>query len=161
MSAARSALLAAVTFLVMMPETLPVPVLRGLVVDRFGVGHTLASLFMVANMLGAIVAAPLAGLWVDRFGRRRRLCVFALVADALLMQALAHPVDYAIFLGLRVLEGACHIVALTLLMSLVADRAGEHRGRALGALGVGLTLGVATGAAVGGVLGRSEPLLTL
>ena len=30
----RFALLAVVTFLIMMPETLPVPVLRGLVIDR-------------------------------------------------------------------------------------------------------------------------------
>lgn len=158
---ARFASLAAVMFLMMMPETLPVPVLRGLVIDRFGVSDGLATLFMVANMLGALIAAPLAGLWVDRSGRRRRLCVLALFADALAMQALAHPVDYSTFLALRVVEGGCHIVALTLLMSLVADAARERRGRALGWLGVGLTLGVATGAAVGGVIGKHDPLLTL
>ncbi|MCR9243411.1 MAG: MFS transporter [bacterium] len=157
----RHALLAATMFLLMMPETLPVPVLRGLVIERFGVDDSLATLFMVANMLGALLAAPIAGLWVDRSGRRRRLCILALLCDAVAMQALAHPLDYGVVLALRVVEGSCHIIALTMLMSLVADSAGERRGRALGSLGVGLTLGVATGAAIGGIIGKNEPLVTI
>lgn len=161
LSATRALLLAVVTFLLMLPETLPVPVLRALVLERFATSDALASLFMAANMVGALIAAPLVGLFVDRSGRRRSLAVLALAADAVLMQALAHPHDYATFLLLRVFEGAAHITALTLLMSLVADAAGERRGRALGCLGAGLTLGVATGAALGGALGRRDPLLTL
>lgn len=158
---AKALLLGGLTFLLMLPETLPVPVLRGLVVDRFGVGDRLATWFMAANMVGALLFAPLVGWWIERTGRRRRLAVFLLALDALLMQALAHPVDYTSFLLLRVGEGAAHLAALVTVMSLVADAAGERRGRALGAQGAGLTLGVATGAAIGGVLGRSDPLLTL
>ena len=161
MTPSRTVLLGGLTFLLMLPETLPVPVLRDLVVTRFGVSDGLASLFLVANMIGALIATPLVGLHVDRTGRRRRLCIAALLADALLMQALAHPLDYGTFLALRALEGAAHLSALTLLMSLVADAAGERRGRALGAVGCGLTFGVATGAAIGGVLGKHDPLMTL
>ncbi|MCA8965111.1 MAG: MFS transporter [Planctomycetes bacterium] len=161
LSLGRCLLLAAVTFLLMLPETLPVPVLRGLVMDRFGVGDGLASLFLAANMLGALIAAPLVGLYVDRTGRRRAIAIVALLLDTVLMQALAHPLDYTTFLLLRAAEGAVHITALTMLMSLVADAAGERRGRALGAVGAGLTLGVATGAAIGGILGRDDPTLTL
>ena len=161
LGAARGAALAFVTFLLMLPETLPVPVLRGLVRDRFGVGDGLASLFMSANMVGALIAAPLAGLFVDARGGRRLLAITALAGDALLMQLLAHPHDYATFLLLRVFEGALHITALTMVTSLVADTAGERRGPALGALGAGLTLGVACGAAIGGRIGRTDPLLTL
>ncbi len=150
-----------ITFLMMLPETLPVPVLRALVVERFRVGESLGSLFMAANMIGALLAAPLIGAWVDRTGQRRRLAVAALLADALLMQAMAHPASYASFLLLRAMEGAVHITALTLTMSLAADAAGDRRGRALGCLGAGLTLGVATGAAVGGWLGKNDPLYTL
>lgn len=157
----RTALLGGLTFLLMLPETLPVPVLRDLVVNRFGVSDGLATLFLVANMIGALIATPLVGLHVDRTGRRRRLCVALLAADAVLMQALAHPLDYGTFLLLRVAEGAAHLSALTLLMSLVADAAGDRRGRALGAVGCGLTFGVATGAAIGGVLGKRDPLMTL
>lgn len=154
-------LLGLVTFLLMLPETLPVPVLRALVVDRFGVSSSAASWFMAANLVGALLATPLIGAWVARSGQRRRLCIVALLADALLMQALAHPHDYASFLLLRFAEGAAHITALTLLMSLVADAAGAQRGRALGCLGAGLTLGVAMGAAIGGRLGEHDPLRTL
>ena len=46
----RFALLALATFLMMMPETLPVPVLRGLVLERFDLDDGMASLFMAANM---------------------------------------------------------------------------------------------------------------
>lgn len=160
--ATRSLLaLGGVVFLLMLPETLPVPVLRALVVDRFAVGEALASWFMAANMIGALSVAPWLGRLVAKTGRRRRLAILALFADALLMQALAHPHDYASFLLLRGLEGAMHIAALTLTMSLVADATGPRRGRALGCLGAGLTLGVATGAAIGGIIGKNDPLLTL
>lgn len=161
LSTGRSLLLGLVTFLLMLPETLPVPVLRGLVQQRFVVGDALASWFMAANMIGALVAAPLVGLWGDRFGGRRNLALLAMALDALCMQALAHPVDFTTFLLLRVAEGAAHITALTLVMSLVADAAGARRGRALGSLGAGLTLGVAAGAALGGWIGRDDPLRTL
>ena len=112
-------LLGLLTFVLMVPETLPVPVLRGLVVERFDVSVSLATLFMAANMIGALIATPLIGLHVDRTGRRRRLCIWAIVADAALMQTLAHATDYPTFLLLRLVEGAAHIGALTLLMSLV------------------------------------------
>lgn len=161
MSLSRALALAAVTFLLMLPETLPVPVLRGLVVERFGVGDRAATWFMSANMLGALLTAPLLGLWVERRGRRRTLAVVLLLLDAVLMQGLAHPHDYPSFLLLRVLEGGAHVGALVLVMGLVADAAGERRGRALGGQGAGLTLGVATGAAIGGVLGRTDPLRNL
>lgn len=161
LSQRRCLVLAAVTFLLMLPETLPVPVLRGLVMDRFGVSDGSATLFLSANMLGALLAAPLVGIFVDRTGRRRLVAIAALLLDTLLMQALAHPLDYTTFLLLRLAEGAAHITALTMVMSLVADAAGARRGRALGAVGAGLTLGVATGAAIGGVLGKNDPTLTL
>jgi MFS family permease len=150
-----------VTFLLMLPETLPVPVLRGLVVDRFAVGERLAGVFMSANMIGALLAAPWLGGLVRRAGSRRRLAVAALLLDALAMQSLAQVRDFAPFLLLRAVEGALHIAALTLVMSLVADAAGSRRGGALGCLGAGLTLGVATGAAIGGQLGKDDPLRTL
>lgn len=161
LSLRRSLALGLVTLLLMLPETLPVPVLRGLVVERFGVTDGMASLFLAANLVGALLTAPLLGLWVDRTGRRRGVAVALIAGDALAMQALAHPHDYTTFLLLRCVEGGLHIGALTLVMSLVADAAGARRGRALGCQGAGLTLGVATGAAIGGVLGRDDPLATL
>ncbi len=58
---------------IMAPVTLPVPILRGLVGERFEVSELLTSLFMSVNMIGAAIAAPLAGALADRIGRRRGL----------------------------------------------------------------------------------------
>jgi MFS family permease len=97
----------------------------------------------------------------DRTGRRRRIAVAALLLDALLMGLLAVADSFALFLGLRVLEGMAHIAALSTVLAAAADAAGERRGRVLGVLGMGLTFGVAVGAALGGRIGRSNATATL
>ena len=149
--------------LLTLPVTLPVPVLRGLVVERFGVSEFLGSLFMSVNMIGAVLVAPLAGLLADRTGRRRPWILIAIGIDALLFGMLVLPLPFPIFMTIRLLEGGAHITSLSLLLSLGADSAPDaRRGRVMGLLGAGITLGVAFGAALGGVLGRhgtETPLL--
>lgn len=157
----RTLVLGLLTFALMLPVTLPVPVLRPLVLERYDLGVAEASLFMSVNMAGALIAAPLAGLIADRFGRRRLMATAALVLDALCMAALAFAPDYASALGLRTLEGAAHIVALSMVLALASDAAGAHRGKTMGVLGAGLTLGVAMGATIGGSIGKKDPVATL
>jgi len=91
-------------------------VLRELVAERFGVSELLTSLFMSINMVGAVLAAPLAGALADRFGRRPRWIAAALVLDALCFFGLTRDVPFAVFLGIRFVEGAAHIFALSLLL---------------------------------------------
>lgn len=146
----------------LLPVTLPVPVLRALVQDRFGVSEFLTSLFMAVNMIGAVLAAPLAGVLADRFGERKRWIVVALGLDSGALFALSLDLPFAVFLGIRFIEGAAHIAALSLLLSLAADLAPPaRRGRFLGVVGGGMMLGVTLGAPLGGVLGRQDPLLPL
>ncbi|MBK8099722.1 MAG: MFS transporter [Planctomycetes bacterium] len=151
----------ALAFLLLLPVTLPVPVLRALVLERFSVSDGQATWFMAANMLGGLLVAPLIGRLGDRAVDRRRLTIAAILLDAMLLLTMAWPLSFAEFLALRVIEGMAHIAALTLLMALCADAAGERRGRAMGMVGGGLTLGVATGAALGGILGKHDPTATL
>jgi MFS family permease len=159
---ARIALLGVLAVMTLVPVTLPVTVLRGLVQERFGVGEFLASVFMSINMVGAVIAAPIAGALADRRGRRSDLIVAALVLDALLLGALALPVPFEIFMGIRFLEGGAHIVALSLLLSLASQARPEaQRGRVMGLVGGGIMLGVAIGAPLGGVLGREDPIRPL
>jgi MFS family permease len=151
-----------VALLMLMPVTLPVPVLRALVHERFGVSELLTSAFMSINMLGALLAAPLVGALADRIGHRKRIAVAALGLDALCFVALTLPVSFGLFMGVRFVEGAAHITALSMLLSLASTSVSDaHRGRALGTVGAGLLLGVALGAPLGGWLGAVDPLRPL
>jgi MFS family permease len=155
----RVALLGLLAVLMLAPVTLPVPVLRAFVQERFGVSETLTSLFMAINMMGAVLAAPLAGAVADRLGRRAPLIVGALLLDATLLAALTAELPFPAFLAVRFLEGCAHIAALSLLLGLAAHaRPAAERGRVMGVVGGGLTLGVALGAMLGGLLGGRDPL---
>ncbi|MEE3325811.1 MAG: MFS transporter [Myxococcota bacterium] len=146
----------------LIPVTLPVPVLRVLVHERFGVSEFETSLFMSVNMLGAVLAAPLSGALADRWGQRRAILLWALLLDALCFFLLMSPVPFPVFMGIRFVEGAAHITALSMLLSIASTSVpSEHRGRALGIVGAGLLLGVALGAPIGGSLGHADPLRPL
>ncbi len=161
-SPTRLAALALLALGIMAPVTMPVPVLRELVQDRFDVSELQTSLFMSINMVGALVTAPLAGALADRLGRRRLLLVGGLLADALCFLALTAEVPFWAFLALRFVEGCAHITALSILLTLASHALPtERRGRAMGLVGGSMMLGVALGAPLGGVLGRSDALVPL
>jgi predicted MFS family arabinose efflux permease len=148
--------------LVILPVTLVVPVLKTFVQDRFQVGVRATTLFMSVNMVGAVLAAPLAGAISDRLGRRRPLILWALVLDAALLALLPLAPSYGVLLGLRAVEGMAHIFALSLVLAMAADVARERgSGRIMGAVGATLTLGVALGAPLGGRLGNLDGRLPL
>lgn len=147
---------AAAIFLLMLPVTGVVPVLEQLTGGRHqGLGDFGKHLFMVSNMLAAFLAAPLVGGLSDNIGRRRPLIIAAMLANAVTLTLLAQDAPYAVHLILRFFDGALHITALTLLMALAADRAGQAgSGPAMGLTGASLTLGVALGAPLGGWIGQ-------
>lgn len=151
-----------VAVLMLAPVTMPVPVLRGLVQDRFGVSDFLTSAFMSINMIGAILSAPLAGALADRLGRQKLLIVIALLLDAAGLFALTLDVPFWAFMAIRFFEGCAHITALSLLLSIAGEASrGSGRTHAMGAVGGGLTLGVAIGAPIGGRLGTIDALAPL
>jgi len=158
----RLAIVGILAISIMAPVTLPVPILRELVGERFQVSELLTSLFMSVNMIGAAIAAPLAGALADRIGRRRPLVIGALLVDALCFLALTLDVPFTVFLAIRLIEGCAHIFALSLLLSIAASLGGSHgRGLTMGIAGAGMMLGVALGAPIGGVLGSADPLRPL
>jgi MFS family permease len=158
----RLASLGGIALLLMLPVTLPVPVLRELVQERFSVSELLTSLFMSINMIGALVAAPLAGALGDRYARRPDWIVAALVVDAVCFVALSADVPFGAFLAIRFVEGCAHIFALSLLLGVASScRPPEQRGSTMGIAGGGMMLGVAVGAPIGGLLGQDDPLRPL
>lgn len=147
---------------ILVPVTLPVPVLKGLVRERFDVSVTQTSLFLSINMLGAFLTAPLAGALADRTGRRRQWIAIALVIDAICFLGMALDLSFWGFLGIRFIEGCAHIAALSLLLSLASDTAKTRgKGATMGFVGAGMTFGVAMGAALGGQIGGDDPLRPL
>ncbi len=155
-------LLGLLALLTLVPVTLPVPILRALVHERFGVDEAMTSWFMSINMVGAFLAAPIAGLLADRYGRRRELIVGALVVDGFCFIALPLIDDFSTLLVVRFFEGCAHILALSLILALASTSQEEaKRGRAMGMVGAGLLLGVALGAPLGGALGNRSVVLPL
>ena len=143
---------------IMAPVTLPVPVLRELVQERFDVSELLTSLFMSVNMVGALLCAPLAGAMTDRLRRSRIILIGGLIVDALCFFALTAPLPFGAFLAIRFLEGCAHISALSVLLALGSQALPQaRRGRAMGFVGGGMMLGVALGAPIGGLLGGAGP----
>ncbi|MHA7837622.1 MAG: MFS transporter [bacterium] len=162
MSTPRLALMGLLAMAIMAPVTLPVPILRELVGERFAVSELLTSLFMSVNMIGAALAAPMAGALADRLGRRRPLVVGALMADAACFLLMTLDMPFSVFLTVRFFEGCAHIFALSLLLSIAASLGGVRgRGLTMGITGAGMMLGVALGAPAGGLLGRVDTLRPL
>jgi MFS family permease len=154
--------LAALTFLAVTPVTMLVPVLKSLVQDTYGLDAAATSDFMAVNMVGAVLAAPLAGFLQARFAHPRDSIAAAFLCDAALLMALRFArgeVSYPLYLGIRFFEGAAHILALSMVLGLAArcGRDAASRGRVMGAMGAALTFGVALGAPLGGKIGDRAP----
>jgi MFS family permease len=147
----------ALTALVLVPVTMPVAVLRGLVHDRFGVSELATSLFMSVNMIGGALSAPFSGALADRLRSRRTLVVGGLLLDAVLFLLLSLAPSFGSLLGLRALEGVAHFLALSSLLALLSESS-ERKGVVMGMAGAGITFGVALGAPLGGWIGREDPL---
>jgi len=153
--AQRSTLLAlgGATFLAMLPVTLIVPVLKEVLIDRFGASTFWTHSFMSINLVGAVLASPLIAALCDRGSRRSRTITLALVGDGVLLLAMSVAPTLPLLLALRAVEGAMHMLAISGLMALAADHSdATHRGRVMGLLGACLMIGTAAGTRLGGVI---------
>ncbi len=143
-------------YLLMLPVTGMVPVLRELTGGRYPhLTDFEQHLFMSANMVGALLFVPLAGLLSDLWQRRKVIIVAALALNAFSLLMLLQDWSYGVYLLWRFIEGCAHITALSLLMALAADQVRERgSGAVMGLIGAAISLGVASGAPLGGLIGR-------
>jgi MFS family permease len=157
-------------YLLLLPVTGMVPILRELTTGRYPDLSAFAQhLFMSANMLGALLFAPVIGLLSDAWQRRKPLIVIALLINSLAVWMLLLDWSYPLLLGWRFIEGCAHISALSLLMAMASEhgqqqtqpqtqqQTGKRKtmGGVMGLVGAAISLGVATGAPLGGLLGRT------
>ena len=112
--------------------------------------------FLTAEFLGFVLFAGLWGAFSDAIGRRTPLVAAgALVGGAGYAFLAVVPslvvLPYEAVLGVRFLQGAATIGALSLAMTTLMDLEGGH-GRNMGAAGLAIGAGVAFGSPVGGQL---------
>ena len=152
-------LIAFATILTLIPVTLLVPGLRELVQVAHGGSASAAHAFMTVNMLSGIVAVPLVMRWQRRVGSVRQWVSALLVMDAIVFLGMRAAPSLESLFALRILDGALHLPAITLLMVAANRLTGPRRGSSLGLLGSSLMIGVAIGSPLGGRLVDRSPSL--
>lgn len=153
---ARAAIALAM-FFTLVPVTLLVPGLHELVVTAHGGSASDAHAFMTVNMLAGMFTVPFAMRLARRQREVGRWIALALAVDALAFVGMGLAPSLPVLYAFRVLDGAVHLPAVTLLM-LASNRAsGAQRGGSLGALATALMIGVAIGSPFGGWLVDRTP----
>lgn len=143
-------LTALATFLALVPVTLLVPGLHELVVVAHGGTEGDAHAFMTVNMMAGVLAVPVAMRAVRVGNRLRSWIVIALAIDAVAFLGMWFAPSLTALYAFRILDGAVHLPAITMLMVASNRLAGERRGGALGALATAIMIGVAVGSPLGG-----------
>lgn len=146
-------------FLTLVPVTLLVPGLHELVVVAHGGSTSDAHAFMTVNMVAGMVTVPLAMRLSRRWPDVRRWIIGALALDAVAFAGMGLAPSLPVLYAFRVLDGAVHLPAVTLLMVASNRLSGVRRGGALGALATAIMIGVAIGSPVGGRLVEHSPAL--
>ncbi|MDZ7632300.1 MAG: MFS transporter [Gemmatimonadaceae bacterium] len=155
----RLLLVSLATILTLIPVTLLVPGLKELVQVAHGGSASAAHAFMTVNMLSGIIAVPIVMRLQRQFGSVRSWVAALLALDALVFMGMRAAPSLTALFGLRILDGALHLPAITLLMVAANRMAGPRRGGSLGLLGSSLMIGVAIGSPLGGRLVDHSPSL--
>lgn len=158
--------LATVVFAVLFAQVMLYPGIDTLVAALGATDRLNASMwFLAAEFVAFIVFAGLWGAVSDAVGRRVPFVAagalggaagYALIA---VLPSMMH-VPFLAVIGLRALQGAATIGALSLAITMLMDLGGGH-GRNMGAAGIAIGLGTALGAPVGGQLYSIGPLIPL
>lgn len=137
-----------------------VPSLRALV-EQSGGGSTEAGVFVAAHVVGGIAGAALGARALRRAGSARRLAVASLAATIAFTLAIAVISSLAARIGLRLIDGGCHLLAITALIA--AATSGDAAVRARRAIwnGVAIVLGVAAGLGTGALAPSPEVALVV
>src|SRR5262245_29473598 len=104
-----------------------VPALR-LLVERTGNGSVAGNVFMAAHVLGGAIGAALGNRTLRRVGSARALAATALTASVLITLAMTALDSLELRIGLRFVDGACHLLAITAVVA--ATTSGDEALRA-------------------------------
>ena len=138
------------------PDTMVLPVLHDLTVERFSVSDGVAHYFMAINLLGAITAIGVLST-LKRSVSSSGIFISAAILSAILMSFMAISTSWWLFLALRCLEGGADLLLLAIPFRLIAG-AGQQK-RYAGRIGGGFTVmmvALAAGVGAGGVIGKES-----
>jgi MFS family permease len=132
-----------------------VPALR-LLVERTGNGSVAGGVFMAAHVLGGAIGAALGNRALRRVGSARALAGAALAASVLVTLAMAAVDSLELRVGLRFVDGACHLLAITAMVAAATSGDEALRARRTVTMGLSIVLGVAAGIGIGSLLAHPE-----
>lgn len=159
MGSARLAAAAGLVFGAMLPATIVIPVVRRFVESGWPGAEWVMHAFIAVNLLGACVGGPLLAVRAERVSRRRLVAsVSAALDGALLLTVLLKPA-LPLLLGLRFVQGAFYIAAVSILMGSI--RRASKTGGAMGLVGGAVVLSILVGIPLGAILGKASPELPL
>ncbi|MDP1828515.1 MAG: MFS transporter [Archangium sp.] len=143
----------------MLPGTIVIPVVRSFVTAGWPGAEWLMHAFIAVNLLGAVVGGPLLAVRAERMGKRRLVAgVSAMLDGALLLGVTLSPPVW-LLLGLRFLQGAVYIAAVSILMGTI--RRQSKSPAAMGVVGCAVVLSILIGIPLGAVLAKTSPGLPL
>jgi len=132
-----------------------IPIMR-ILVEQAGAGSTAAGVFTASHVLGGVVGAAFGARALRRAGSARALAIVALLGSVGVTLAMAAVSSLAIRIGLRFLDGGCHLLAITALVAAATSGDATLRARRAVTMGVAIVLGIAGGLGIGSQLGRPE-----
>lgn len=135
-----------------------IPGLRALV-EHAGRGPVAASVFVDAHVLGGVIGAALGARALRVARSARSLAVAALTGSVAVILVMAALDSLELRIGLRCLDGACHLLAVTALVAAATSGDAELRARRTVVMGIAIVLGVAGGFGAGGALNDPEVAL--
>lgn len=151
----------AMLFVSALPDAMVVPVLKQLLVDRYGVSVGAAHAFMCVNLVGALAAIALVG-FIRRKCNLANTILIAAILNAALLGIMAYPIGFIPTLFLRCAEGAVDLIVYAVIFTFIARTGPSNkRGQRMGAAATAMMLGIASGLAVGGIIGKDTAVMCL
>ncbi|MEY4842083.1 MAG: hypothetical protein RJA12_807, partial [Planctomycetota bacterium] len=126
-----------------------VPVLRDLLVERYGASAEAAQAFLAVNLLGAGLAVPLVR-WLRRRWPAWTVAAVGAIADAALLGLMWLPIGFKATLAVRCIEGVADVATFAALFQMLGSAGGRG---AVWRMGVGASVligGLGGGAVLGG-----------
>lgn len=141
----------------MLPGTIVIPVVRKFVTAGWPDQEWLMHAFLAVNLLGAVVGGPLLAVRAERLGIRRVMAGVSAMLDGAFLIAVTLGPPVWLLLGLRFLQGAVYIAAVSILMGTIRRQSTGSSSAMMGVVGCAVVLSILVGIPLGAILSKTDP----